>query len=50
MKAILAHARGTSRKSNGALQHINVITLPPINGPTLAEIEAKYGPIERTDT
>jgi hypothetical protein len=26
------------------------ITLPPINAPTLAEIEAKYGPLKRYRT
>ena len=46
MKAILAHARGAARNGYGPL-HTNIITLPPIKGPTLAEIEAKYGPIER---
>ena len=46
MKAILAHAKGVARNGYGLLR-ANVITLSPINGPTLAEIEAKYGPIER---
>lgn len=47
LKAILAHARGTARNSDGTLQRANNITLHQTKGPTLAEIEAKYGPIER---
>jgi hypothetical protein len=47
LKAILAHAKGVARNSYGLLR-TNVITLPKINGPTLEEIEAKYGPIGRT--
>ena len=49
MKAILAHAKGVARNGYGLL-HTNVITLPKINGPTLEEIQQKYGPIERTET
>ena len=46
MKAILAHAKGVRQYGYGLLR-TNNITLPRINGPTLEEIEAKYGPIER---
>ena len=49
MKAIMAHAKGVARNGYGLL-HTNVITLPKINGPTLEEIQQKYGPIERTET
>jgi hypothetical protein len=48
LKAILAHAKGAARNSDGTLQRANNITLHQTKGPTLAEIEAKYGPIERT--
>ena len=47
LRAILAHARGAARNSDGTLQRANNITLHQTKGPTLVEIEAKYGPIER---
>ena len=48
LKAVLAYAKGLSTLKSAPNQRINAITLPKINGPTMAEIEAKYGPIDRT--
>lgn len=49
LRAILAHARGAARNSDGTLQRVNIVTLAKINGLTLTEIEAKYGPIDKTN-
>lgn len=43
-RALLLQMRGTARTNTGELQHAPApVTLPKINVPTLAEIEAKYG-------
>ena len=49
LKAVLAYAKGTARNSDGTLQRVNIVTLPLVNGLTLEEIEAKYGPIARRE-
>jgi hypothetical protein len=43
-KALIAQARGTARKPDGTLQRQPAkVTLAPVRGPTLDEIEARYG-------
>ena len=49
LKAVLAHAKSATRNADGTLQRAYHIALPKIHGPTLEEIFAKYGPIDRTN-
>ena len=42
--SLISHMRGTARGNNGELLHKAApVSLTPIKGPTLEEIEAKYG-------